>query len=127
MTIDALHGSVDRPHDAAADGPAIGTPDANIFLCPRCTRPLAVGVSKCAGCGTRLVAGVPLLKVTGFVGLGLVVGLAIGGAILGGVTLIGGHSAAPAVSTPPIGAVPSSVAVPSTAAAVSAVPRPSAV
>jgi hypothetical protein len=55
MTIDALHGPVDRPRDQADAGPAIGTADANIFLCPRCTRPLAVGVSRCAGCRTRLV------------------------------------------------------------------------
>jgi hypothetical protein len=125
MTIDALHGSVDRPHDAAADGPVIGTPDANIFLCPRCTRPLAVGVSKCAGCGTRLVAGVPLLKVTGFVALGLVVGLVIGGGIFGALTLIG-RTASPAVATPPVGAVPSAAAVRSTVPGVSAVPAPSA-
>ena len=126
MTIDALHGSVDRPHDAATDGPAIGTPDANIFLCPRCTRPLAVGVSKCAGCGTRLVAGVPLLKVSGFVGLGLFVGLAIGGAIFGGLTLIGGHTTVPAAAAPPVGAVPTGVAVASTVPTMSVVPQPSA-
>src|SRR6478752_5298390 len=75
MTIDALHGTVDRPLDPSTGGAAIGAPDANIFLCPRCTRPLAVGVSRCAGCKTRLVAGVPLLKVSGFVALGLIAGL----------------------------------------------------
>ena len=125
MTIDALHGSVDRPRDAAGDGPAIGTPDANIFLCPRCSRPLAVGVSKCAGCGTRLVAGVPLLKVIGFVGLGLVVGLAIGGGILGVLTLAGG-SAAATVAAPAVTVVPSAAAVPSVIGAASAAPQPSA-
>jgi hypothetical protein len=126
MTIDALHGSVERPRDLATDRPAIGTPDTNIFLCPRCTRPVAVGVSKCAGCGTRLVAGVPLLKVSGFIGLGLVVGLAIGGGIFGALTLLGGRTAAPPVVAPPVGAIPSAVAVPSTIPGVSAAPQPSA-
>ena len=89
MTIDALHGTVDRPLDPSTGGAAIGAPDANIFLCPRCTRPLAVGVSRCAGCKTRLVAGVPLLKVSGFVGLGMIAGLAIVGGIVGALTLAG--------------------------------------
>ena len=126
MTIDALHGSVDRPRDLASDGPAIGMPDANIFPCPRCTRPLAVGVSKCAGCGTRLVAGVPLLKVSGFIGLGLAAGLAIGGGIFGALTLLGGRTAAPPVAVPPVAAVPSEAAPPSTVPGTSAVPQPSA-
>ena len=125
MTIDALHGSVDRPRDPASDGPAIGMPDANIFPCPRCTRPLAVGVSKCAGCGTRLVAGVPLLKVSGFIGLGLAAGLAIGGGIFGALTLLGGR-AAPPVAAPPIAVVPSEAALPSTVPGTSALPQPSA-
>jgi hypothetical protein len=122
MTIDALHGSVDRPRDPAGDGLAIGTPDANIFLCPRCSRPLAVGVSRCAGCGTRLVAGVPLLKVTGFVGMGLVAGLALGGAIFGALTLAGGSASAPTVA-PPAAVAPSAVASPSTVPVASAVPQ----
>ena len=125
MTIDALHGPVDRPREPASDGVAIGTPDANIFLCPRCARPLAVGVSKCAGCGTRLVAGVPVLKVTGFVGLGLVVGLAIGGGVVGALTLAGGATTA-AVVAPPVAVVPSAVAVPSNVPVTSALPQPSA-
>ena len=74
MTIDALRGPVDRPRDMSPEPVAIGASDQNIFLCPSCTRPLAVGVSRCSGCGTRLVAGVPLLRVGGFVGLGLVAG-----------------------------------------------------
>ena len=73
MTIDALHCPLERGRDSSPESGAIGLPDTNIFLCPRCSRPLAVGVSRCAGCGTRLVAGVPLLKVSGFVGKPLVV------------------------------------------------------
>src|SRR5690349_4329154 len=126
MTIDALHGSVDRPRDAAGDGPAIGTPDANIFLCPRCNRPLAVGVSKCAGCGTRLVAGVPLLKVSGFIGAGLIVGLLVGGGGVGAATLLGRAATSTSV-LPPAAVVPSAAPAPASAAPApaSAAPAPS--
>ena len=109
MTLDALHGPVDRPLEAAGGSVAIGAADANIFLCPRCSRPLAVGVSKCAGCGTRLIAGVPLLKVGGFVGLGLVAGLLAGGGLVGVVTL-GGRPVAEPVAVPPAVVIPSAPA-----------------
>ena len=125
MTIDALHGSVERPRDAAGERPAIGAPDENIFLCPHCSRPLAVGVRRCAGCGTRLVAGVPLLKVSGFVGLGLIVGLAVGGGIVGALTLVGGGTTSAAV-TPPAAAVPSAAAIASEGPTAITLPRPSA-
>jgi hypothetical protein len=125
MTIDALHGTVDRPLDPSIGGAEIGAPDANIFLCPRCTRPLAVGVSRCAGCKTRLVAGVPLLKVSGFVALGLIAGLAVGGGIVGALTLAGGGTSAAAVAPP--AAVPSAVPVASGVARTSAAPLPSIV
>ena len=125
MTIDALHGTVDRPLDPSTGGAAIGAPDANIFLCPRCTRPLAVGVSRCAGCKTRLVAGVPLLKVSGFVGLGMIAGLAIVGGIVGALTLAGRGTSTAAVAPP--AAVPSAVPVGSGLAVTSAAPLPSIV
>ena len=123
MTIDALHGTVDRPRDPSIDGAVIGAPDENIFLCPRCTRPLAVGVSRCAGCKTRLVAGVPLLKVGGFVGLGLIAGLAVGGGILGAVTLAGGAEFTPAAAPP--AAVPSALPAASVVPVTSTAPGPS--
>jgi hypothetical protein len=82
MTIDALRGPVDRPRDPSSEPVAVGASDQNIFLCPTCTRPLAVGASRCIRCGTRLVAGVPLLRVGGFVGLGLVAGFVIGGGLM---------------------------------------------
>ena len=113
MTVDAL------PRDTANASVAMGTPDANIFLCPRCTRPLAIGVSKCAGCGTRLVAGVPLLKVSGFVGAGLIVGLLLGGGGVGAATLLG-RPAPATVALPSAGIVPS-------AAPASVAPVPSGV
>lgn len=120
MTIDAVHGSVERPRDA--DGAAvIGTRDANIFQCPRCSRPLAVGVSKCAGCGMRLVAGVPLLKASGFVGLGLFVGLTVAGVIGGALMLIGGRASTVA---PTAAVVPTPVVAASGAPVASAAVQP---
>jgi hypothetical protein len=125
MTIDALHGTVDR-HESPGGMGAIGTPDANIFLCPSCTRPLAVGVSRCAGCRTRLVRGVPLLKASGFVGLGIVLGLAVGGGLAGGLMIIG-RPAAITVEAPPVAVAPSSTAVPSSLSSASSPPQPTAV
>jgi hypothetical protein len=122
MTIDALHAPIERPLESAGTPPAIGAPDANIFLCPRCTRPLAVGVSRCASCGTRLVAGVPLLKVSGFVALGLVAGLLVGGGVVGAVMVVGRPEAVP-IAPPPAVVVPASIApAPSVAPVVPDVP-----
>ncbi len=106
MTIDALRGPIDRPRDGSPEPVAVGASDQNIFLCPSCTRPLAVGVSRCSGCGTRLVTGVPLLRVGGFVGLGLVVGMVIGGGLMAAM----GAASRPADLTavqPPVAVVPS--------------------
>ena len=119
MTVDAL------PRETANASVAIGPTDANIFHCPRCSRPLAVGVSKCAGCGTHLVAGVPLLKVSGFIGAGLIVGLLIGGGV--GAAMLLGRPGTATIVPPPVVAVPSvapaSVApVPSVVPIVPAVP-----
>lgn len=114
MTIDALHGPLERSRETGQEPAAVGVPDANIFPCPRCSRPLAVGVSRCAGCGTRLVAGVRLLKVSGFVGLGLVAGLAVGGGLVAVAMLPGTIPAQPAevpVVQPPVAVVPSAAPV----------------
>jgi hypothetical protein len=107
MTVDAL------PRESK--NAAIGVADANIFLCPRCSRPLAVGVSKCAGCGTRLVAGVPLLKVSGFIGAGLIVGLLVGAGGVGVATLLG-RPAAANVASPPVAVLPSAAPAPASVA-----------
>ncbi len=121
MTIDALHGPLERGRDSSPESGAIGLPDTNIFLCPRCSRPLAVGVSRCAGCGTRLVAGVPLLKVSGFVALGLVAGLTVGGGIVA-VAMSGVQQVA--IAQPPVAAIPSAVPVAPAAPVVTAAPPP---
>ena len=107
MTLDALHPPAERSLESESASVAIGEPDANIFLCPECSRPLSVGSSRCARCGTRLVAGVPLKKVSGFMGLGLMAGLLVGGGI-GAVTLLSGSVATP-IAAPPPAAIPSAV------------------
>ncbi len=116
MTIDALRGPVERPRDASPEPVAIGAPDQHIFLCPKCTRPLAVGVSRCAGCGTRLVAGVPLLRVGGFVGLGLVAGMAVGGGLVAAVGVLTRPAVIP-VAQPQVAVVPSAAPLVSAAPA----------
>ena len=46
--------------------------------CPACGRPLEVSTGVCAGCGTRLVIGVPARRAAVFVAFGLLVGLVVG-------------------------------------------------
>jgi hypothetical protein len=77
---------------------AIGEADANIFHCPRCSRPQAVGTTRCAGCGLRTVAGIPLGRVAGFVAAGLVAGLLVGGGVVAAVTALTHPGERPAVS-----------------------------
>jgi hypothetical protein len=105
MTVDALTGPVERPLDPAVESIAIGAPDSNIFLCPSCNRPLAVGVNRCTSCRARLVNGIQLGKASGFVVLGLVVGMVVGGGLVGTLALLSQPSAAiagrgPGTTTP---------------------------
>ncbi len=116
MTSDALRGLDDHEREPNRQI-AIGAPDENIFLCPRCARPLAVGVSRCPGCRTRLVAGVQLLKVIGFVGIGVAAGIVL----FGGLVFAIAFAAAPVDTT-----VPSPAPQASAAVVPSAVPVPSA-
>ena len=67
------------PVSSAPSSLAIGEIDQTIFECPSCSRPLALGAHRCPGCRTRLVRGVTLGKASGFVAVGLAVGLLVGG------------------------------------------------
>lgn len=89
MTIEAVRRKSTRAagREARNELP-IGEADANIFNCPACARPLGVGTRRCPGCSTRLVLGVRASRAAGFVGAGLIVGLAIGVGVMGVVTLI---------------------------------------
>jgi hypothetical protein len=91
---------------AAPASIAIGEIDQTIFECPSCSRPLALGARRCPGCGTRLVGGVTLGKASGFVAVGLAVGLLTG---FGGAVVLG-LSHAP-VAPAAVGAQPSAAPV----------------
>jgi hypothetical protein len=67
------------------------------------------------------VAGVPLLKVSGFVALGLVAGLTVGGGVVA-VAMSGGQQVA--IAQPPVAAIPSAVPVAPVAPVVTAAPPP---
>lgn len=57
--------------------PAIGEPDAQVFTCPACSRPLPNGTWRCPGCGVVLVLGVMLRRAVGILGIGVVVGAVV--------------------------------------------------
>jgi hypothetical protein len=92
---------------ASASGIAIGEADAHVFNCPACARPLSQGAAKCPGCGTRLIMGVTLRRAGGILGLGLVFGIFVGGAVMASAIAISlikpaaAAAVAPAVPTAP--------------------------
>jgi hypothetical protein len=116
MTIDAVRRKSARAagRKQRAELP-IGESDANIFDCPGCARPLAVGTRRCPGCSTRLLGGVRATLAAGFMATGLIVGLAVGG---GTMFLILTLTAAPATAvTMPTDTTPGASAVPAVSAA----------
>jgi hypothetical protein len=121
MTVEVARGRARRGKHESIEQLAIGEADANIFSCPRCSRPLAVGTYRCASCGLRMVAGVPLARVSGFVAAGLVVGLLVGGGSVFAVTILTRPLGTP-VAQVPTAAVPSATPVASSAAAPVAAP-----
>ena len=116
----------------SADGLAIGEVDREIFSCPSCARPLAVGVSRCPGCRTRLVLEVRLKRASLFVGAGLSLGLLVGGGSVAGVATLANRSVAaePTTAAPAQPSAPGASAVPGggpvTTARPSATPEPTA-
>jgi hypothetical protein len=75
---------------------AIGEPDAHVFNCPKCARPLSDGTPRCPGCGTRLIMGVVFRRAAILMGFGFITGAFLGGVIMSLVisTLIGNPTAA---------------------------------
>ncbi|MGH2477274.1 MAG: hypothetical protein ACRDIL_18595 [Candidatus Limnocylindrales bacterium] len=118
MTIEASGGKASRfgRRSAATVGLPIGEADANIFNCPACARPLAVRTSRCPGCATRLVAGVRATKAAGFVIVGLLAGLMVGGGSVAVVTAVTRPATitvdAPPIVTPSQAVLPTSRPVP---------------
>ena len=85
MAINVLRGG--RASRDAASGFAIGQPDSEIFNCPNCARPLAVGTRRCPNCRSLLVLGVPGAKAMTFIVLGIGIGLLAGGGVIGAVAM----------------------------------------
>jgi hypothetical protein len=110
MTVEVARGRTRRGKNVPIEQAAIGEADANIFNCPRCSRPLAVGNPRCAGCGLRMVAGVPLTRVSGFVAAGLLLGLLVGGGLVAAVSWMTRPVDTP-VAQAPTTVVPSAVPV----------------
>jgi hypothetical protein len=115
MTVDAARRTRRRapathtapePRIAPPTSLAIGELDQTIFECPSCSRPLALGARRCPGCRTRLVAGVTLGKASGFVAVGLAVGMLAGAG--GGLVFGFSHGA---VAPAPVGTLPSAAPV----------------
>lgn len=88
---------------------AIGEINQTVFDCPKCARPIAIGVRRCPGCGTHLVLGIPLAKVSLFTGAGLAVGIAFGLVLGFGLNLGRAASGAPG---PAVAALPSQPTIP---------------
>lgn len=57
----------------------IGEPDADVFSCPACARPLVAGARRCPGCRTHLVMGIQLGRAALFMALGIALGGLVGG------------------------------------------------
>ena len=128
MAIDVLRGAARGLRSRrmnALETFAIGEPDANLFGCPKCSRPLAVGNRRCPGCGVRLVQGVPFGKALGFVVVGMLAGVLAGGSIATGILMNGvlpvaragsgavtAPSAAPTASPVPVASPPPVVVAP---------------
>jgi len=91
MTVNAARRNRRRTPEPQTIAPteslAIGEINQTVFDCPVCARPLAVGARRCPGCGTRLLLGIQAGKASVLAGLGLVVGIALGGAFGYGVGL----------------------------------------
>ena len=78
MTLSALRG---RGHRRVTSPPAalpIGEDATNVVGCPVCARPILAGSSRCIGCGTRFLLGVPARRAVVFVVVGISLGMWIG-------------------------------------------------
>jgi hypothetical protein len=118
MTIDAVRrksNRTSRREREQRDELPIGETDANIFNCPACARPLAVGTRRCPACTTRLLAGVRASRAAGFIAVGVLIGGLIGGSAVGVASLLAAPAATVAVQPDPL-VTPSGAPAPSAAA-----------
>jgi hypothetical protein len=125
MALNTLRGRFSRSKGETPPA-SLGEPDARVFNCPRCTRPLPEGTARCSGCGQRLVMGVALKRASILIIAGFVIGTFAGAALTSGVITTIISSAASAISLPAI-SLPHASASPGPSAAVGASPAPTPV
>jgi hypothetical protein len=102
MTINVLRGRA-ATSEPETEQLAIGEPDRQIFNCPVCSRPLAVGAGRCPGCNTRFLIGVPLQRASALVAIGLLAGIALGATSVAAVAGTRPATNTPAASLAPVG------------------------
>jgi hypothetical protein len=139
MAINILRGRTGRPKRTSKtrdDGPpgAIGEPDAHVFNCPKCSRPLNDGTPRCPTCGQRLILGVMLRRASILTGFGFIIGVFAGGVLTSGfigsllasagnmVTSVPAAAAAQPTAAPTASPTPSPLVTPAPTAVPSVIP-----
>ncbi|HEU0237481.1 MAG TPA: hypothetical protein VFR14_13665 [Candidatus Limnocylindrales bacterium] len=123
MTINVLRGrgGARRGTQEALPEPLPIGDDSDIFNCPACARPLAVGARRCPGCGTRLLLGVQVRRAVVFVAGGIAGGLLVASAFVL-VSLNLGLAAVRPEALAPAQPVASAIAEPAPVASVAPLP-----
>jgi hypothetical protein len=81
MTLNILKWRPSAGKSKVPNAGSIGEPDAHVFNCPKCARPLSDGTPRCPGCGTRLIMGVVFRRASILMGFGFVIGVFLGGVV----------------------------------------------
>jgi len=88
--------------------PMIGDDSQGTYVsCPNCGRPVAAGLVRCTGCGTRVLMGVAASRALLFMATGAVLGLLVGGLSVGTIMNASRATAAAASTAAAHGASPS--------------------
>src|ERR1035437_5196355 len=97
-----------KTRDPAQDPPLmIGDESTGGYVsCPRCGRPVADGLVRCGGCGTRILMGVAAPRALLFLTTGAVLGLLVGGLAVGSI-MSASRTAGGTTTVLPAGASPS--------------------
>ena len=82
MTLNILKWRPSPGKSKAQNAGSIGEPEAHVFNCPKCARPLSEGTPRCPGCGTRLIMGVVFRRASLLIGFGFIVGAFLGGVVM---------------------------------------------
>ncbi len=82
MTLNFLKWRPSPGKSKAPNAGHVGEPEAHVFNCPKCARPLSEGTPRCPGCGTRLIMGVVFRRASVLIGFGFIVGAFLGGVVM---------------------------------------------